>query len=125
MWKLCWYYFSPESMNRQGLKINNAFFIPATVIFRVIAFPLVIMAQKNVAHLNNHMPKMQQLQQKMTDARQRGDVYESAILGGELQTFMKEKGVNPLKNVIPLFLQFPLFAGHHPASTPRVNSQSP
>lgn len=81
-----------------------------TVIFRVIAFPLVVMAQKNVSHLNNHMPKMQQLQAKMTDARQRGDVYESAVLGGELQTFMKEKKVNPMKNVIPLFLQFPLFA---------------
>merc|ERR1719384_885984 len=46
----------------------------------------------------------------MSDARQRGDVYESAILGGELQTFMKEKKVNPMKNVIPIFLQFPLFA---------------
>merc|ERR1712136_431422 len=84
--------------------------IVTTVIFRVIAFPLVVMAQKNVSHLNNHMPKMQQLQAKMTDARQRGDVYESAVLGGELQTFMKEKKVNPTKNVIPLFLQFPLFA---------------
>jgi len=84
--------------------------IVTTIIFRVIAFPMVVMAQKNVAHLNNHMPKMQQLQDKMSDARQRGDVYESAILGGELQTFMKEKKVNPMKNVIPMFLQFPLFA---------------
>ena len=97
-------------MNSQGQSIHFAFFIPATVIFRVIAFPMVVMAQKNVAHLNNHMPKMQQLQDKMSDARQRGDVYESAILGGELQTFMKEKKVNPMKNVIPMFLQFPLFA---------------
>ena len=55
------------------------------------------------------MPQMQQLQEKMTEARRRGDVYESAVLGGELQKFMKEKNVNPVKNVIPIMFQLPFF----------------
>ena len=62
----------------------------ATVIVRILVFPLVIIAQKNVARLNNHMPQMQTLQEKMSDARRRGDLYESAALGGEMQKMMKE-----------------------------------
>ena len=45
----------------------------------------------------------------MTDARKRGDHYESAQLGQELQKFMKAKGINPLKNAAPLLLQAPVF----------------
>ena len=81
----------------------------ATVIVRILVFPLVIIAQKNVARLNNHMPQMQTLQEKMSDARRRGDLYESAALGGEMQKMMKEKNINPIKNVIPIAFQMPIF----------------
>ena len=49
------------------------------------------------------------LQEKMSDARRRGDLYESAQLGNELQVFMGKKGINPLKNAVPIMLQVPVF----------------
>ena len=76
---------------------------------RLITFPLVIIAQKNVARLNNNMPQMSILQEKLTDARRRGDMYDSAQIGMELQKFMKEKNVHPLKNMVPLMFQIPIF----------------
>ena len=76
----------------------------------MLVFPFVVIAQKNVARLNNNMPQMQQLQEKMSDARRRGDMYDSAVLGAEMQKFMKEKNVNPVKNILPIMCQFPIFA---------------
>ena len=75
----------------------------------MLVFPFVVIAQRNVARLNNNMPQLQKLQEKMSDARRRGDMYDSAALGGEMQKFMKEKNVNPIKNFVPILFQFPFF----------------
>jgi len=80
-----------------------------TVLMRLLLFPVVVMAQRNMANMANHSPQLAVLQEKMTDARRRGDMFESAKLGQELQMFMKKKGVNPLKNAVPIFLQIPVF----------------
>ena len=45
----------------------------------------------------------------MSDARRRGDMYDSAVLGSEMQKFMKEKNINPFKNFIPIGFQLPIF----------------
>jgi YidC/Oxa1 family membrane protein insertase len=42
-------------------------------------FPLVIKSQKNVINMANNMPTVQRLQEKMTEAKQRGD-----MLGGNI-----------------------------------------
>jgi YidC/Oxa1 family membrane protein insertase len=79
--------------------------------------------------MTNNMPQLQVLQQKLTDARQAGNAmegilfttqvprffslysefsnyfccFEAALMGYEIQSFMKEKGLNPLKNpMVPL-----------------------
>lgn len=52
---------------------------------------------------------MQKLQEKMSDARRRGDIYESAALGNEMQKMMKEKNINPFKNIVPIMFQMPIF----------------
>ena len=36
---------------------------------RMITFPFVVMSQKNMVNMNNNMPGMAALQEKMTDAR--------------------------------------------------------
>jgi hypothetical protein len=78
------------------------------------------------------MPQLQVLQQKMTDARQAGNAmegilfttqfpsfffsssrilklflrrFEAALMSYEIQSFMKEKGLNPLKNLIGPVIQ--------------------
>ena len=67
---------------------------------------------------------MQQLQEKMTDARRRGDMYDSAVLGAEMQKFMKEKNVNPVKNILPIMCQFPIFASMYLLFFPKLGLPS-
>lgn len=69
-------------------------------MIRFALFPLVIMAQRNAAKMNNHLPQMQVIQLKMTEARQSGNQMEVARYSQELMMFMKEKNVNPFKNMI-------------------------
>eukprot|EP00092_Neocalanus_flemingeri_P071851 GFUD01088335.1.p1 GENE.GFUD01088335.1~~GFUD01088335.1.p1 ORF type:complete len:461 (-),score=78.87 GFUD01088335.1:34-1416(-) len=80
-----------------------------TLMMRCVLFPVVVIAQRNMANMNNNSPGMAKLQEKMSDARRRGDLMESAMLGQELQAFMSKKGINPVKNAVPLFLQVPVF----------------
>ncbi|XP_061392027.1 mitochondrial inner membrane protein OXA1L-like [Musca vetustissima] len=80
-----------------------------TVVVRTIIFPLVIMAQRNAAKMNNNMPQMQLLQMKMTEARQSGNAIDSARYAQEMMAFMKEKELNPLKNLLVPLAQAPLF----------------
>ncbi|KAH8262389.1 hypothetical protein KR026_001431 [Drosophila bipectinata] len=80
-----------------------------TLVVRTIIFPLVILAQRNSAKMNNNMPQMQLLQLKMTEARQSGNAIESARYAQEMMLFMREKGVNPLKNMVVPLAQAPLF----------------
>ena len=72
-------------------------------------FPFMVMAQKNMAHMNNNMPAMTALQEKISDARRRGDLFEMAQLTQELQNLTKKKGINPFKNMIPMGAQLPVF----------------
>lgn len=66
-------------------------------------FPLVIIAQRNAARMNNYLPQLQVIQLKMTEARQSGNQLEVARYSQEMMTFMKEKQLNPLKNMmVPL-----------------------
>lgn len=71
-----------------------------TLVIRFCMFPLVIMAQKNAARMNNHLPQMQVLQLKMTEARQSGNQLDAMRYSQDLIHFMKEKQLNPLKNMI-------------------------
>lgn len=81
----------------------------ATLVIRLCMFPLVIITQRNAAKMNNVMPQMQVLQLKMTEARQCGNQLEVAKLSNELLVFMKEKGVNPFKNMVVPLVQMPIF----------------
>lgn len=80
-----------------------------TVVVRLLMFPLVIVSQRNTAIMNNNLPEIQLLQTKMTQARQTGNQLEAARYAQEMMMFMKEKGLNPLKNVLVPLAQAPLF----------------
>ncbi|XP_055911313.1 mitochondrial inner membrane protein OXA1L [Eupeodes corollae] len=80
-----------------------------TCVVRTLIFPLVIVSQRNAAKMNNHMPQLQVLQLKMTEARQTGDAIQSARYAQEMMLFMKEKDLNPLKNMVVPLAQAPLF----------------
>lgn len=80
-----------------------------TICVRTLLFPLVIASQRNAAKMNNHMPQMQVLQMKMTEARQEGNSIDSARYAQEMVAFMKEKDLNPLKNMLVPLAQAPIF----------------
>lgn len=67
------------------------------------------MAQRNGAKLANNMPQLQHLQAKLTEARQMGNQLEAARYSQAMMEFMKDKQVNPLKNMIVPLAQMPLF----------------
>lgn len=80
-----------------------------TIVVRTLLFPLVILSQRNAAKMNNNLPEMQAIQLKMSDARERGDRLDAARYAQELLAFMKEKDLNPFKNMLVPLAQAPLF----------------
>ena len=81
----------------------------ATLCMRLLMFPVMVYAQRNMANMNNNMPAMQAIQEKITDARRRGDMFEMAQLTQELQKLSTAKGINPFKNMMPIAAQLPVF----------------
>ncbi|KAL6424682.1 hypothetical protein ACFW04_009979 [Cataglyphis niger] len=80
-----------------------------TLCVRILIFPLVIKAQKNMIKFSNHMPAIQELQAKLTEARQCGDHIESARCATELMQYMKKNNISALKNFIVPLVQAPVF----------------
>ncbi|CAN8001086.1 unnamed protein product [Ixodes pacificus] len=80
-----------------------------TVVVKLLVFPAILKGQKNSIHMNNHLPQMQILQAKLSEARSCGNQMEAARYANELMLFMKEKQINPLKNMIIPMVQAPVF----------------
>lgn len=76
---------------------------------RTLIFPLVIKSQRNSAKMANHMPQLTILQEKMAQARRSGNSMEAAQMAYEMQAFMKEKEINPFKNLMVPLVQAPIF----------------
>ena len=96
-----------------GVIASKAFAAPEKVTMfssRLLVFPVVVYAQRNMAHMTNNAPEMARLQEKFTEARKRSDLYEMDKVQRKIQALMGgEGGVNPLKSFIPPFLQLPIF----------------
>lgn len=109
--------WSPSGMVQQLLDILHASTgLPwwatiaiSTMVVKICLLPLTIKGQKSSIHMNNHLPQMQHLQAKMTEARNTGNQLEAARIANELVVFMKEKNVNPLKSMIIPMAQAPVF----------------
>lgn len=80
-----------------------------TLCVRIIIFPLVIKAQKNMIKFSNHMPVIQELQARLSEARQCGDHIESARSATEMMQYMKKHNISALKNFIVPLVQAPVF----------------
>lgn len=84
----------------------------STVLIRILLTPLVVISQRNAAVMRNVMPEMQEIQNKLTESRQMGNAIEYAQRNQELMQMMKEKGFNPLKNMLIPFAQMPIFVSY-------------
>lgn len=84
----------------------------STVVIRFLLTPLVIITQRNAAIMRNIMPEMQEVQTRLTEARQMGNAHEYAQANQELMLMMRERGFNPLKNMLIPFAQMPIFLSY-------------
>lgn len=60
--------------------LKNVFCIlSGTIVIRLCMFPIVVLAQRNAAHMSNHMPTIARLQQQFSEARMSGNPMEGII----------------------------------------------
>ncbi|XP_011173283.1 mitochondrial inner membrane protein OXA1L [Solenopsis invicta] len=83
--------------------------VTATVCARALIFPLVINSQKNMIKVTNHMPVIQEMHQRLTEARNSGDHMESAKAATEMMQYMKKNNVSMTKNFMAPLIQAPVF----------------
>lgn len=112
--------YSPIGLLQNALEfVHVSFDLPwyatialSTVIIRMLLTPLFVITQKNAAVMRNVMPEMQEVQSKLTEARQMGNAVEYAQANQELMALMKDRGFNPLKNMLIPFAQMPIFLSY-------------
>ncbi|CAL8071903.1 unnamed protein product [Calicophoron daubneyi] len=80
-----------------------------TFIIRLSLFPFIIDQRRSLARYSNVMPKFTILQDRFTNARLAGDYVEMMRVSKEMQEFMGNKDVNPLRGLKLLIIQVPIF----------------
>ncbi|MEZ6056709.1 MAG: membrane protein insertase YidC [Planctomycetaceae bacterium] len=84
-----------------------------TVVVRACMFPLSKKQVKNMQKLKDLQPRLQELEKKYPDDRERRD-------REKLQLMMKH-GANPLSGCLPLLLQMPIFIGLYGALSSAID----
>ncbi|CAF1360777.1 unnamed protein product [Adineta steineri] len=80
-----------------------------TLILRTATIPIAIYNQRSAGQMQLHMPKLQELQAKLQEARIRNDQLAIMRAGGDLMEFMKYSDVKPWKAMLGPFMQMPFF----------------
>lgn len=83
--------------------------VVGTVIARLMVFPVIVKGQREAAKLNNVMPELNKLTQRMNEAKQSGNKFEFAKAYSDLAMFQKKKDVNPLRGFLVPMVQMPVF----------------
>ncbi|MEW5692954.1 MAG: membrane protein insertase YidC [Candidatus Hydrogenedentota bacterium] len=74
-----------------------------TILVRIVLYPLTHHSIKSMKKMQELQPKVQELKQRHAD---RKDEFNKAIM-----RLYKESGVNPMGGCLPLILQIPIFVG--------------
>lgn len=96
--------------------------VVSTICMRALLTPLVIIVQRNAAKMSEVMPKMQEIQVKITEARQMGNATDTAMYTQELVQLMAREKVNPLKNMLVPLAQAPIFVSYFICIRQMVNA---
>ncbi|XP_037614655.1 mitochondrial inner membrane protein OXA1L isoform X2 [Sebastes umbrosus] len=83
--------------------------VVGTVLARLAVFPVIVKGQREAAKLNNVMPEMTKLTNRMNEAKQSGNKFEFARAYSELNLFQKKHDVNPLRGFLIPMVQAPVF----------------
>ncbi|XP_033209187.1 mitochondrial inner membrane protein OXA1L-like [Belonocnema kinseyi] len=79
--------------------------IAVTVVARIVCFPLIIKAQRNMAEMATYMPEFQAMNKKMASARLAGDRLAVEELSKEMSILLKGREFDSLKSLFPALLQ--------------------
>ncbi|XP_022619847.1 mitochondrial inner membrane protein OXA1L [Seriola dumerili] len=83
--------------------------VVGTVLARMAVFPVIVKGQREAAKLNNVLPEMTKLTNRMTEAKQSGNKFEFAKAYSDLNLFQKKHDVNPLRGFLVPLVQAPVF----------------
>ncbi|XP_060677674.1 mitochondrial inner membrane protein OXA1L isoform X2 [Hemiscyllium ocellatum] len=83
--------------------------VAGTVLARTLVFPVIVKGQREAAKLNNHLPEMTKLTNRMNEAKTTGNKFEFAKAYSDLMLFQKKHDVNPLRGFLVPLIQAPIF----------------
>ncbi|CAG04598.1 unnamed protein product, partial [Tetraodon nigroviridis] len=83
--------------------------VVGTVLARLAVFPVIVKGQREAAKLNNVLPEMTKLTNRMNEAKQSGNKFEFGKAYSDLTLFQKKHDVNPLRGFLVPLVQAPIF----------------
>ncbi|XP_016398631.1 mitochondrial inner membrane protein OXA1L-like [Sinocyclocheilus rhinocerous] len=83
--------------------------VAGTIFARCAVFPVIVKGQREAAKLNNVMPEMTKLTNRMNEAKQSGNKFEFSKAYTDLMMFQKKHDVNPLRGFLVPMAQAPIF----------------
>ncbi|KAE8633573.1 hypothetical protein XENTR_v10001919 [Xenopus tropicalis] len=83
--------------------------VTGTVLARILVFPLIVKGQREAAKLNNHMPQISSMTNRMNEAKQSGNKFEFSKAYSDLTLYQKKHDVNPLRGFLVPLVQAPIF----------------
>ncbi|XP_074555503.1 mitochondrial inner membrane protein OXA1L [Halichoeres trimaculatus] len=83
--------------------------VAGTVFARLAVFPVIVKGQREAAKLNNVLPEMTKLTNRMNEAKQSGNKFDFAKAYSDLNLYQKKHDVNPLRGFLVPLVQAPVF----------------
>ncbi|KAL3860380.1 hypothetical protein ACJMK2_010512 [Sinanodonta woodiana] len=109
--------YTPPGILQQGLEFLHVDvglpwwggIIAATIMVRCLMIPIAVLTQRNAAKLHNHLPTMQRLQQRISNARISGNAIELTRAANELSSYTKRNDIKLGRQFLTLYAQAPVF----------------
>jgi len=112
-----WYSFSDQAVNlvqfvheTTGLPYATTIFA-VTLSLRMTLFPLAVMTQRNMSRMAHMQPELAVVTEKMKALNTDSSMEERTRLQRHYYSLMQKYDCNPLKSVVLMLAQFPIFVG--------------
>ncbi|XP_043100060.1 mitochondrial inner membrane protein OXA1L [Puntigrus tetrazona] len=83
--------------------------VAGTILARCAVFSVIVKGQREAVKLNNVMPEMNKLTNRMKEAKQSGNKFDYSKAYTDFMMFQKKHDVNPLRGFLVPVIQAPIF----------------
>ncbi|MGH0124730.1 UNVERIFIED_CONTAM: hypothetical protein FKN15_013049 [Acipenser sinensis] len=85
-----------------------------TVLARCLVFPVIVKGQREAAKLNNHLPEMTKLTNRMNEAKHSGNKFdcEFSKAYSDMMIFQKKHDINPFRGFLVPLVQYRVSVPH-------------